>query len=125
AVELVTPDDILTRMVYAITNPVKDDLVTRTRHWPGVDCLSAIEQGVCLVASTPVRFFRPDNDLLPALVCLDFVRPPASSTWPTRRGSRCCCTRIAAVEDDAAIERTKTGSHVLGRRAVRKQPWRD
>jgi hypothetical protein len=125
AVELVTPDDVLAKMVYAITNPVKDNLVAQTRHWPGVDCLSAIEQQVPLVASKPLRFFRQDNDLLPPVVSLDFVRPPGFEHLSHQVWLETLHTRIGEVESNAELERTKTGTRVLGRRVVRKQPWRD
>jgi hypothetical protein len=72
-----------------------------------------------------VRFFRPDNDLLPTVVCLDFVRPPGFEHLAHETWIEMLRTRISAVEDDVAIERAKTGSHVLGRKAVRKQSWRD
>jgi hypothetical protein len=125
AVELVTPDDAFAKMVYAITNPVKDNLVTRTRHWPGVDCLSAIEQAVPLVASKPLRFFRQANDLLPPVVHLDFVRPPGFEHLGHDAWVELLRSRISQVESSADIERATTGARVLGRKTVRKQPWRD
>jgi hypothetical protein len=35
-VRLVSPEDVLDKMVYAFTNPVKDGLVERVDHWPGL-----------------------------------------------------------------------------------------
>ena len=35
-VRLVDPNDVIDKMTYALTNPVKDGLVERAHHWPGV-----------------------------------------------------------------------------------------
>src|SRR3569623_1841477 len=40
-VELVGPDDILDKMTYALTNPVKDGLIDRAHHCHGASSLSA------------------------------------------------------------------------------------
>jgi hypothetical protein len=125
AVELVTLDDVLDKMVYAITNPVKDHLVAKARHWPGVDCFAAIEQDVPLVASKPLRFFRPDNDLLPDVVTLELVRPPGFEHLAHDAWVEDLHKRIASVEAAAETERTRCGARVLGRQGVRKQRWRD
>ena len=36
-VRLVDPADVIAKLVYAATNPVKDHLVERIHHWPGVN----------------------------------------------------------------------------------------
>ena len=123
AVELVTPDDAIDKMIYAITNPVKDHLVEKTHHWPGVDCLPAIEQRVPLVASKPVRFFRKDNEDLPDVVSLELVRPPGTEHFEHDRWVALIRERVAAVEAQAAAERAADGRRILGRRAVRHQDW--
>jgi REP element-mobilizing transposase RayT len=38
-VRLVDPNDIIDKMTYALSNPVKDNLVDRAHHWPGVTSL--------------------------------------------------------------------------------------
>jgi hypothetical protein len=40
-VRLVEPDDILEKMIYALTNPVKDPLVEHVWEWPGVNSYGA------------------------------------------------------------------------------------
>jgi hypothetical protein len=42
-VELVEIDDIVEKLVYTATNPVKDGLVDKVRHWPGS---SSMQTGV-------------------------------------------------------------------------------
>jgi REP element-mobilizing transposase RayT len=38
-VRLVDPNDVVDKMTYALTNPVKDNLVDKAHHWPGVTSL--------------------------------------------------------------------------------------
>ena len=57
-VELVKPEDVLAKMVYAIANPVTGHLVERVHHWPGVESLTAIDHNVPLTATKPVRYAR-------------------------------------------------------------------
>jgi hypothetical protein len=123
-VELVGPEDILEKMVYAITNPVKDGLVERVVHWPGLDCLTAIEQDAPLVAERPVHFFRPDTSL-PERESLTFVRPPgfeelSHDQWVARLREA-----VTAVEQRAAAERRSLGRRVMGAEAILRQHWDD
>ena len=55
-VRLVDPDDVLDKMTYALTNPVKDGLVERAHHWPGVTSIGFLLHSATLVASRPKRF---------------------------------------------------------------------
>src|SRR6188474_2214777 len=74
AVELVEPDDIFEKMVYAFCNPVASHLVEKVRHWPGVTSLAATLSGQPLTATRPATFFRPDGDM-PASVSLPLHLP--------------------------------------------------
>jgi hypothetical protein len=123
-VELLTPDDVLDKMIYAITNPAKDHLVEKAVHWPGVDALSAITAGVPLTALKPSHFFRPDGDL-PDAVTLEFHRPPGLEAWTHAEFASCLRARVAAVEADAAEARRRLKIKVLGRAGVLSQSWRD
>src|SRR4029077_2546749 len=62
-VRLVGPDDIIEKMVYALTNPVKDHLIEKAHHWPGVSSLGAVIHGKLLVASRPRHFFSGDGGM--------------------------------------------------------------
>src|SRR5512142_467376 len=75
-VELVGPEDVLTKLVYAIANPVSSHLVEKVHHWPGVECLSNIIKDLPLTATKPRRFFDPENTDLPEVVELRLVRAP-------------------------------------------------
>lgn len=121
-VQLMQPEDILDKMIYAITNPVKDGLVDRVHNWPGLDCLSAIANDEPLVAHRPRHFFR-ETTHLPKLERLMFVRPPGWEHLAHADWVALLRARIGAVELAAASERQKTGARVLGRKAVLRQPW--
>jgi len=78
-VELVKPEDVLAKMVYAIANPVTGHLVERVHHWPGVESLTAIDHDVPLTATKPIRFFDPENGDLPMSSTCTFGARQASS----------------------------------------------
>ena len=119
-VRLVDPSDVLAKLVYAATNPVKDQLVDRVCHWPGVNGLSALIQGHPLTARRPRHFFRSDGRM-PKTVTLELVIPPElGDADEVRRELR---TRVASVEQQNATERARTGAKVIGRRAILRQSW--
>ena len=74
-VRLVDPADVMRKLVYAATNPVKDRLVERVHHWPGVNGLAALLAQRPLHATRPRHFFRRDG-AMPAAVTLQLVLPP-------------------------------------------------
>src|SRR5256714_6255661 len=57
-VRLVDAADVIEKMIYALTNPVKDGLVEKAHHWPGVSSLDALRHGTPLLSSRPRYFFR-------------------------------------------------------------------
>ncbi len=60
-VRLVDANDVKNKMVYALSNPVKDGLVEKAHHWPGATSLSALTHGTSLSASRPKHFFRDEG----------------------------------------------------------------
>ena len=86
-VRLVDADDVIDKMVYALSNPVKDGLVSKVHHWPGASSLSALEHGKNLVASRPRHFFRDEGDMPSASPSLSLDRRPSRAS-PTRRSPR-------------------------------------
>src|SRR3954465_4358510 len=52
-VRLADPNDTIDKLVYALTNPVKDGLVEKAHHWPGVTSLAAILHGKSFIATRP------------------------------------------------------------------------
>lgn len=52
-VELVGVEDIIDKIVYAATNPVKDGLVAKVHHWPGVNGLRALLERRTITVKRP------------------------------------------------------------------------
>lgn len=119
-VRLVTVDDVIEKIVYAATNPVTAGLVARAHHWPGVNTVRALLDKRPLVVRRPRHFFSDD---MPEQVTLTFAIPPelgdADAILARIRA------RIAEVEAAEAARRAASGARLLGRRAVRRQSWRD
>jgi putative transposase len=121
---LVEPGDVLDKMVYALTNPVKDNLVAKVADWPGINSFAATMSGGSITATRPDFFFREDGPM-PASVTLTFGRPPEFSTMSAEEYADMVRTRVEAAEADAEAERCATGGRVLGRQGVLDQDWHD
>jgi len=121
-VRLVDPSDVLNKMTYALTNPVKDGLVESAHHWPGVTSLRFLIHGTPLVASRPRHFFR-DEGSMPDTVTLQFSRPKGFEDLTAAQFASLVTERIRELEAKVANERRRTGAPILGRRAVLKQRW--
>ena len=122
AVELITPDDIFAKMVYAFANPVADHIVDKAHHWPGVSSLRATLANKPLTATRPKKFFRADGDM-PEHVSLPLHLPDGMADG----GRQMFCTRledhIAQAEQTAAAARATSGRRIVGRAAVLRQHW--
>ena len=123
-VRLVDPADVIEKMVYALTNPVKDGLVEKAHHWPGVSSLDALMHGKPLSASRLRHFFREDGPM-PETATLHIARPAGFEELPDSAFTAMIEARIRAVEEGAAADRARTGTQVLGRRAVLDQKWNE
>ena len=121
-VHLVEPTDVMHKLVYVATNPVKDRLVEKAHQWPGVNGLTALLGGRTLHATRPRHFFRPSGPM-PATVKLHLELPRELGDPPQLLAA--LRERVAAAEAAAAAERMRTGARVLGRRAILRQSWRD
>jgi putative transposase len=120
-VHLVDPADVIRKLVYVATNPVKDRLVEKVHHWPGINGLAALLGRHTLHATRPRHFFRP-NGPMPAAVTLTFALPPElGDPEPLLDELR---AQVAATEAAVAAERMRTGARVLGRRTILRQSWR-
>jgi hypothetical protein len=119
-VRLVDPEDVLDKMVYALTNPVKDGLVDKAHHWPGVTSLGALLHRTEMTASRPKHFFRADGSM-PESVTLTLGRPRGFEHLSDDELANRILERVAQVEELMAAERKRTGRPMLGRRAVLAQ----
>jgi putative transposase len=121
-VRLVEPQDVMRKLVYTATNPVKDDLVERVHQWPGVNGLDALLNEQPLHARRPRHFFRPEGSM-PESVTLKLKIPDElGNATEIRRQLR---DNVAAEEARAKKDRRGRAVPVLGRRAVKRQDWRD
>ena len=123
-VRLVDPNDVIEKMTYALTNPVKDGLVEKAHHWPGVSSLPSIIHGKSLTASRPKHFFREEG-VMPETVELSFVRPREYDHLGAGEFSALVIDRIRQVEESIAVERRRSGTIVIGRKGVLCQGWSD
>ncbi|MBC7978341.1 MAG: hypothetical protein H7138_25430 [Myxococcales bacterium] len=119
-VRLVNREDVIDKLVYTATNPVKDGLVDKVHHWPGVNGLNALLGGRPLRATRPRHFFRCSG-AMPREVELLLTIP--SELGPETEVLEELRQRVAAAEESFAAERQQTGRRVYGRRAVLDQPW--
>lgn len=121
-IEVTTREDLLDKLVYIATNPVKDGLVEKVHHWPGPNFLKALLTGKAMKTHRPKHFFDDDGLMPPELELVlklpDHVIDKAEFLDELRR-------RITAVEEEYARQRQATGRGVLGRRRVLRQSWRE
>ncbi len=117
-VRLVTRADVINKIVYAATNPVKANLVERATQWPGVNTLSHFLYGRALRARRPAHFFSAAGQM-PESVELDLVMPPEFGTQEDMRAE--ILARVQDAERTAAQQRAMTGARVLGRRGCKSQ----
>ena len=119
-VRIETTVDLIDRLVYVATNPIKAGLVARVDDWPGVSGFRSLLSGKPLHATRPKYFFSEDG-VMPDEVTLYM-------TWPAELSDRDEVlaeveARVAQVERDKAAELKRVGRRVLGRRAVIHQSW--
>jgi putative transposase len=118
---LVDPADVLAKLAYTATNPVKDHLVDRVHHWPGLHGLAALLADRPLIARRPSHFFRAHGPM-PENLALRLVIPPElGAPDQVRRQLR---ELVAAIERDVVAARLRAGTAILGRRAVLQQSWK-
>jgi len=121
-VEVLELSDLLDKLVYVATNPVKHGLVEKVHHWPGPKFVSALLSGTPLRVRRPAHFFRADGpmprELELALKLPDHIEGKDALLEELQH-------RIAVVEETCARERQRSGRAVIGRRRVLRQSWLD
>jgi hypothetical protein len=117
---LLDRETVIAKLVYAATNPVKDGLVERVHHWPGVNGYTRLMAGRSLHATRPRHFFRNPGPM-PESVTLELTIPdelgPRDQVLAELREA------VEAVERAMADHRKHTGARVLGRRRILEQHW--
>jgi putative transposase len=121
-VRLETRDDLINKLVYIATNPVKDGLVEYVDDWPGASGYRALINGTPLTATRPKHFFVEDGTM-PERVTLTLRIPPELGDHDSIVAE--VRARVEAVEKEEARKRRECGRRVLGRYAVLRQSWRE
>jgi putative transposase len=121
-VRLETQEDLINKLVYVATNPVKAGLVARVDEWPGSSGYRALLRDEPLRATRPTHFFS-ENGTMPAEATLHLTLPPELGDRDEILAA--VQARVTAFEEEAARERARTGARVLGRNAVLRQSWRE
>ena len=111
---------IFDKMIYALTNPVKDHLVDRVLNWPGFNSLRYQLSGKPVVVERPKWFFDEDGDM-PEQVELKFVRPPEFAHLSQQEWTDKIRAAVAEQERIAAEARKETGRRIVGRKAILRQ----
>jgi putative transposase len=122
-VRLQSSEDVLDKLVYALTNPVKDHLVERASEWPGASSLRAMLEGKALCAERPAHFFREAGPM-PKTVTLRLARPAGFEGMTQDEWARLLADRVQAVERAARAVRREARFKVLGSRGVLRQDWK-
>ena len=121
-VHLVDRADVIDKVVYTLSNPVKDGLVDTVAHWPGVNTYQQLRTGEPITARRPKHFFS-EHGTMPAEITLQITIPeelgdPDYFRSEVQKG-------ITVVEDAKRQERAETGRRVVGRGRILRQSWRD
>lgn len=112
-------EDVLERMVYTITNPVKANLVKTYRDWPGV-CSLHWRIGETIHVRRPRGFFKVDGPT-PAEVTLRFDKPPGFDHLSNREFDELLREEVYKREQQLNRTRRKAKKRVLGRAHILKQ----
>lgn len=124
-VELVDRNDILDKLTYAATNPVKDGLVGRVADWPGVNGLEALLAGRLIQVARPAKFFRSAGEM-PKAVELTYQIPEGTrQIGDVAAFLRDLRDSVTRAEVKYARERAESGRRVAGRQRVLRQAWCD
>jgi len=121
-VRLVRAEDVLSKLVYSVCNPVEAALVEHALCWPGVSSLRPVLEGRPLMAKRPAHFFREEGSM-PEVATLTFVRPQEFAGLSERAWTSLIAARVKEREKKFRLERAESGKRVLGWREVLKQRW--
>jgi putative transposase len=115
-------EDVLAKLVYVATNPVKDGLVAKVHQWPGFHGLAALLADRPMTARRPTHYFRTDGPMSESATLRLTLPRELGDADQVRAELR---ARVAEVEKSLEENRQRDRRRVLGRRAVLHQSWRD
>ncbi len=112
--------DILDKIVYTLTNPVKAGLVSEHHLWPGaISNIAQITNGR-IITKRPKKFFARTDD--PTLLTRELVltQAPGPVTMSREDYGRYLARRVEETEDAIAADREAKGLTWLGRKGCLK-----
>jgi len=117
---LESPQDVLDKMVYVLTNPVRAGLVERVSDWPGLwsDPRQLLRGPV--EVKRPKLYFRPDGKM-PADVRVRLSKPPGFEHLTDEQFVELLLAKIAEEEDRIAARLSREDRKPMGARAVLQQ----
>jgi putative transposase len=121
-VRLVSAEDLLSKLVYSVCNPVEAGLVEHALSWPGVSSLRPVLEGKALTAKRPEHFFRQEGPM-PEVATLRFARPQEFAELTESQWKTVLTERVKEREKRFRRERAQGGARVLGWRKVLEQRW--
>jgi hypothetical protein len=121
-VRLMEREDLINKLVYIATNPVKDGLVARVADWPGSSGYEALINGTPIRATRPKHYFAEDGDMPEEIEFYLRIPPELGDHDEIVAEVR---RRVEEFERTEEARRAAAGRRVLGRYAVLRQSWRD
>jgi len=123
-VELVGDQDVLSKMVYTLTNPVASGLVAQSEDWPGARSGTLREGPETVTVKKPTFFFRK-RGLLPEEARLVVVRPRAFPELNDQAFGELFHRTVAGREELLREDSRAAGKRFLGPMRVLNQSPRD
>ncbi len=121
AVRLLDRAAVIKELIYTASNPVKDHLVERVHHWPGVNTYNQFMSGQSITVRRPRHFFRAEGPM-PESITIEMTIPPELGAREdviaeVRAG-------VEGVEAEHAEARKRTGARIVGRKQILAQSWK-
>jgi len=112
--------DILDKIVYTLTNPVKAGLVSEHHLWPGALSNTAQIARGRITTKRPAKFFAKTDD--PSLLTRELVltQPPGPVVMSQEDYGKYLARRVGEVEGAIAADRAAKGLKWLGRKECLK-----
>jgi len=122
-VELATPEEVLDRMVYTLTNPVKDGLVRSGGEWEGLTSYG-MRFGTKMEFRRPEKFFDK-NGALPEKVVVEVSRPDILPELTDEELFVLLMRKVKERERELLAEAKEKGRRFLGMRRVLRRKHTD
>ncbi len=117
-VRLVDRAAVIEKIVYCLSNPVKDMLVARVHQWPGANSFMAMRKREPMTAARPLHFFLADGKMEPSATLTIEIPEILGDANDVIREIE---AGVSAVEEQCAAKRAMTGARVVGVNRVKTE----